>query len=162
MKDGMVQQFGTPEEIYDRPANVYVASFMGSPSMNLLRVTLKVLNGRLTVTLQTKGGPAMLDLGAAGDALHDGREVMMGLRAEHFHLVADDVPNAFDNAFDTQIDLTEPTGADTYAYTRINDQQVAMRLPPKPVRAAGSRCRVTIDTSAISLFDPTTELRLVL
>ncbi len=51
-------------------------------------------------------------------------------------------------------------GADTFAFTQINNTRVAVRLPPKPLRAVGSTCWVTLDTSAVNLFDPATELRL--
>ena len=156
MKDGMVQQFGTPQDIYERPSNLYVASFMGSPSMSLLPVTLTCAAGRLRTVLQTAGGTYALDLGAAHDNALNGRHVTLGLRAEHFRPAADAEPGAFP----ILIDLIEPTGADTFAFTQINDTRVAVRLPPKPLRAAGSTCWVTLDTSAVNLFDPATELRL--
>ncbi|UUZ67729.1 sn-glycerol-3-phosphate ABC transporter ATP-binding protein UgpC [Polaromonas sp. P2-4] len=156
MKDGMVQQFGTPEDIYERPSNLYVASFMGSPSMSLLRVTLKNHNGHHTVSFQTSEGQATVGLGVAHNLAWDDREVIMGVRAEHFKPAQANEAGAFQ----VRIDMIEPTGADTFVYTQINGNRVALRLPPKPLRPVGSTCWVTLDTTVINLFDVTTEQRL--
>jgi multiple sugar transport system ATP-binding protein len=155
MKDGSVQQFGTPQDIYERPANLYVASFMGSPSMSLLPVTLRNTAGRLVTQLQTASGPCDIDLGP-GHAALDGRAVTLGIRAEHFSPAPVDAAGAFQ----IRVDLIEPTGADTFAYTEINQTRVAVRLPPKPVRSVGDTCHVTLDAAALSLFDSGTGLRL--
>jgi len=126
--------------------------------MCLLRVTVVHRNGQHAVSLQTAEGQATLTLGPAHDASSDGRELIMGVRAEHFKPA-----QALDaGAFPVRIDLIEPTGADTFAYTQINGSRVALRLPPKPLRAVGSTCWVTLDATAVNLFDVTTEQRLTL
>jgi multiple sugar transport system ATP-binding protein len=156
MKDGTVQQFGTPQDIYERPSNLYVASFMGSPSMSLLPASLTCAAGRLSAHLDVAGGTYALDLGAVHDTTLNGRQVTLGVRAEHFRPAVDGEPGTFP----IQIDLVEPTGADTFAFTQINNTRVAVRLPPKPLRAVGSICRVALDASAVNLFDPASGLRL--
>jgi multiple sugar transport system ATP-binding protein len=130
MRDGVVQQLGTPAEIYERPANLYVAGFIGAPSMNLL------------------------------DAQHVSRKALLGVRPEHFMQVDASAADAL--AF--TIDMLEPTGADTFAYGRLQgqpqDKRVAVRLPPKQSHAVGSTVFVQIDASVTCLFDAETGVRI--
>jgi multiple sugar transport system ATP-binding protein len=153
MKDGRVQQLGTPEDIYDRPANLYVAGFMGSPTMNFLPVTLQNEDGRWVVDLRNAQGHAKVVLGAVRDPGWSGRQAVLGLRPEHLR----DVPPGHAASLEIVFDMIEPTGADTFGFTEINGSRVAIRLPPKRVRAAGERLHVAVDVSAVCLFDPETE-----
>ena len=160
MKDGRVQQLGTPEQVYERPENLYVAGFIGSPTMNLLPVRLAADGARWTAEMRTACGTAQVPVavlavaGTAGGSWQ-GRDMVLGLRPEHLREAQPGEPGAFEIA----IDLLEPTGADTYGYADINDKRVAIRLPPKRLRVAGERLRVVADASAACLFDPTTERR---
>jgi multiple sugar transport system ATP-binding protein len=123
MRDGVVQQLGTPAEIYERPSNLYVAGFIGAPSMNLL------------------------------DMPAESRPVILGARPEHFSIASSDAPHALSYT----IDMLEPTGADTFAYGRLQgqspDKRIAVRLPPKQSHTVGSTIYLLLDSSATCLFD---------
>jgi multiple sugar transport system ATP-binding protein len=158
MKDGLVQQLGTPEQVYERPSNLYVAGFIGSPTMNLLPVRLQAHDGQWQATLSTACGSAPVSLGPVGAGQWHGRDLVLGLRPEHFREAQ---PGAL-GAFELQVELLEPTGADTFAFADINTRRAALRLPPKRIRAAGERLWVALDAAAACLFDPATEQRITL
>jgi len=156
MKDGRVQQLGTPQDIYERPANLYVAGFMGSPTMNLLPVRLQIIQGTWTTELRSDLGRSLLSLGPVKDASWEGRDVLLGLRAEHFSEASPEDAAALP----VTVQMIEPTGADTYGYTEINDRRAALRLPPKRLHSAGQVLRLALDSAAACLFDPATERRI--
>jgi len=156
MKDGVVQQFGSPEDIYERPSNLYVASFIGSPSMNLLPVVLRQDQGRIGIEVTSADGwRGRLDLGPARDTPLDGRNVILGARPEHFT----EAQPGEAGALPVRIDIVEPTGADTFAIAQINGQRTTLRFAPKRARA-GEQAWVRLDAGSISLFDPKTERRI--
>jgi ABC-type sugar transport system ATPase subunit len=114
MKDVLVQQFGSPEDIYDRPSNMYVAGFIGSPTMNFLPATLQRQGGHWAVELSSPQGKALLPLGPVRDPGADGKEVMVGIRPEHFHPST----RADAAALPVKVEVVEPTGADAFAAGR--------------------------------------------
>jgi len=164
MKDGIVQQLGTPEEIYNRPANTFVASFMGSPAMNLLPG--KLLRSGDDYAVKVGGGSAeeaLLTLPSHSDksALSDGQEVMLGLRPE---MVTDPV-SAKAIGHDTvnlqcPVEVAEPTGADIYAITRIGGHSITARLRAGLDLRAGSTTEFAVDMSRAVLFDTGSEQRI--
>ena len=154
MKGGIIQQFGTPKDIYDRPSNTFVATFMGSPAMNLLEGTLKkadngwiVDHGSDQVTV-----PRHVD----GSSLHEGQRVLLGIRPEAVHLaseVAHDV--RIDQAweFDRVIDVTEPTGPATLALFEMDGTTFHAALSGDADVEAGKTYRFKADLSKALLFD---------
>ncbi|MGH6892353.1 MAG: ABC transporter ATP-binding protein, partial [Dongiaceae bacterium] len=159
MRDGMVQQFAPPEEIYERPANVYVAGFIGSPAMNFLQGRTEAGGEGLGVRLipNDRDAPgAWLPLPRAPKALKAGQEVTLGVRPETLSLA-----NGGDRScLDAVIDVLEPTGADTMALASVGGVSMTARLKPGDVREIGRPVRLAIDMSRASLFDPATELRI--
>ncbi len=164
MKDGVVQQFGTPNEIYNRPVNTFVAGFMGSPPMNLIPATLSNAEGMLSVrfsvgqTISAQPSEMQLKLpmsAVRGDVSHyAGKPVLLGLRPEH---ISDETRNVDDPNFDVPIELTEVTGADTLLMTTLGGVRVVCRAHPEtPI--ANDRARLTIDASHAVLFDATSGL----
>jgi multiple sugar transport system ATP-binding protein len=162
MKDGVVQQFGTPNEIYNRPVNTFVAGFMGSPPMNLIPATLSVAAGALSVhfTVGTAANISELRVNlpmnaVRGDVSNDaGKPVLLGLRPEH---ISDETRNVDDPHFDIPIELTEVTGADTLLMTTLGGVRVVCRAHPEtPI--ADDRARLVIDASHAVLFDAATGL----
>jgi multiple sugar transport system ATP-binding protein len=149
MRDGRVEQFGSPEEIYDRPANVYVAGFIGAPSMNLVPTTLGQRGDRLGCEIHAANGVCWVDLAAANKSLAVGTTVMLGIRPEHFKISTEIAPQVFS----MNVDLLEPTGADTYAYGEIQGVRCAVRIPPKFMRSPGATLNVSLDTAQLSVFD---------
>jgi multiple sugar transport system ATP-binding protein len=153
MRDGVVQQLAPPEEIYERPANMYVAGFIGSPSMNFLRGRLEPGTTELGVRLSAG---AWLPLPQPPRAAQSGQEVTLGIRPEAVTLA-----NGSDRScLEAMIEVLEPTGADTMAVASVHGYAVIARLKPGDVRDIGRPVRLAIDMSRASLFDPATELRI--
>jgi multiple sugar transport system ATP-binding protein len=149
MKEGLVQQFGTPEDIYERPANMYVAGFIGSPTMNFVPATLQ------DASLHFAGVDAAVPMPATGGE-GDTRKVIAGVRPEHFRLAAPGTPGAIP----ATAQILEPTGADTFAAMGLGKHTVTVRFAPKDAPAIGQQVWLMLDSEAISLFDPVSEQRL--
>ncbi|NTT84259.1 ABC transporter ATP-binding protein [Tabrizicola fusiformis] len=155
MKDGIVQHFGPPQEVYDRPANTYVARFVGSPAMNIIPATLHVgADGRAEAAVSLPSGEARIagiPLSAATLKGYHGQKVLLGIRPEHFSLST--------TGLDTHIDVVEPTGPDTLAVFSMGGTEVIARLEPFAA-AAGDRLRLAVKEEKVVLFDAATEARL--
>ncbi|HEY3148171.1 MAG TPA: ABC transporter ATP-binding protein [Dongiaceae bacterium] len=156
MRDGVVQQFAAPEEIYERPANMYVAGFIGSPSMNFLQGRLEARANELGVQLAGNGQAAWLPLPHVPRSAAAGQEVTLGIRPETVTLANGEGHPCLDAV----IDVLEPTGADTMAVASVNGHPVTARLKPGDVREVGRSVCLAVDMSRASLFDPATELRI--
>ena len=137
LKDGIVQQVGTPDEVYHSPANTFVARFMGSPPMNVVPATLR-------------GGAVEFDAGRTlrpgrvPDGIADGARVLVGLRPESFTVGGD---------LDVVPDLVENTGADSYLRFELSGAPVTARLPGR-VGTVGERASLGVDASALCWFEP--------
>ncbi|WP_445678859.1 ABC transporter ATP-binding protein [Radicibacter daui] len=168
MKDGIVQQFAAPQEVYERPANMYVAGFVGSPAMNFAPATLvsegNHLGVRLRRTANGETGDVVLPLFEPAPHLGDwvGREVILGIRPETMtHVIQAELrENSAMTTMECEINVTEPTGADTLTYVTLGGNQAIARVRPHDARPAGQTMNFMIDMSKISLFDPATEKRL--
>src|SRR3954453_7808185 len=147
MHDGVVEQVGSPLELYDRPNNIFVAGFIGSPAMNLLKGTIR-LNGR--PSFLTEGGVALPLAGAPAKA--DGKPVVYGVRPEHF-TIADDGAEA-------EIIVVEPTGSETQVFAKLGGEQVVAVFRERHQFSPGDRVRLKPDPSLVHLFDETTGKRL--
>jgi multiple sugar transport system ATP-binding protein len=155
MKDGIVQHFGPPQEVYDRPANTYVARFVGSPAMNIIPAVLYVgADGKAEAAVQLPSGEARIagiPLSAATLHGYHGQKVLLGIRPEHFSLGQ--------GGLDVHIDVVEPTGPDTLAVFTMGGTEVIARLEPFAA-AAGDRLRLLVKEEKVVLFDAATETRL--
>ena len=172
MKDGVVQQFGSPQEIYDEPNNLFVAGFIGSPSMNFLRGRLVKHGDGVAFTLHHADRTTLLPLPIGTtdpsklDAWHE-REIILGLRPEYITDAASarkaDIANADayqPSEVECMIELTEPTGPDTLAFTWINSTRATCRTHPRAGATPGQRMTLAFDLSKAVLFDPVSEQRL--
>ncbi len=157
MKGGVVQQIGTPAEIYNHPANLFVADFMGSPAMNLIPArTAK--DGDATRIEIARNGAAPLIL--TDHRAHDlPRDVILGLRpediAEAGFRAGDDVQQA-----QCLIDMVEPAGADTYVVSELGGKQVTARLHAETKAQPGVPLELAFDLGKVSYFAPETGERL--
>ena len=140
LKDGYVQQIGTPAEIYHRPANTFVADFMGSPPMNL--VPGRVDGGSLAV------GETSFQIDRQGGA----QDVMVGVRPEHFSV------GGAGQEMSVVPTLVENTGADAYVSFDWNGAAVTARLPGAAAPDVGQKLPLTIDLQQVCLFDTDTGL----
>ena len=158
MKDGLVQQFGTPAEIYERPANMYVAGFIGSPTMNFIAAKIEGAADGASLRFDGCAVPVPVPITVIPAAIRQTphRDVIAGVRPEHFVAAAPEMPGALP----VTIELLEPTGADTYAMARIGGKAVTLRFAPKQAPKVGDTAWVSVDPAAVNLFDPKTEQRL--
>src|SRR5436309_3105372 len=147
MHDGVVEQIGSPLELYDRPENQFVAGFIGSPAMNFLRGKVKAngsaaFEGPNGVSLPLKSAPAN----------SDGRPAVYGIRPEHF-TIADDGTEA-------EIVVVEPTGSETQVIAKLGGEQVIAVFRERHQFNPGDRVRLKPDPALVHLFDETTGKRL--
>jgi multiple sugar transport system ATP-binding protein len=172
MRDGRLEQIDEPQALYDRPANLFVAAFIGSPAMNLLRGRLELIHGRVQAVL----GSRRLVL---PDEVLDARpvlagwvdeEVVIGIRPEAVHLA--------DGPLDLEVVLVEALGSDLLVHLRTEAPRVTVadafdgeedaglearltaRLPPHVRVRAGDRLRLGVDMTRLHVFDPESGLAL--
>ncbi|MGR3781851.1 MAG: ABC transporter ATP-binding protein [Albimonas sp.] len=153
MKGGVIQQIGAPSEIYNRPANMFVADFMGSPAMNLIPATVE--GGRVAISREGDE-PILIDL-PAGASLP--RDAVLGLRPEDIV-----EPGARHGAHVVparcKVEVVEPAGADTYVVSRLGGAAVTARLSAETQARAGHPLDVAFDLGKASFFEPQTGARL--
>jgi multiple sugar transport system ATP-binding protein len=165
LRDGALQQFGTPSEIYNNPANLFVADFMGSPSMNLLTARVGGSSGAVDVSLsRPDAAPLTLPISTPPGGLRSfiGKEVVFGIRPE----ALTDLDSADKNARsiaegDCLIEVVEPAGSDTFAVTKLGDKEVVARLRADARIAAGQTSRLAFNLDKAVFFDPQSQQRIV-
>ncbi|MCX2886681.1 sugar ABC transporter ATP-binding protein [Pseudomonas sp. LB-090624] len=157
MKDGIIQQFGTPQQIYNDPANQFVASFIGSPPMNFIPVRLKQQDGRLLALLDSGQARCELPLGLASDEL-DGREITLGIRPEQIALGAPEGNGL--PGIRAEVQVTEPTGPDLLVFVTLNQTKVCCRLAPDVACQVGDSLNLQLDPARVLLFDANSGERL--
>jgi multiple sugar transport system ATP-binding protein len=147
MHDGIVEQMGEPLELYDNPANMFVAGFIGSPSMNFIPGTIKA-NGALSV--EAAGG-IHLPINKA-PAASDGRPVMYGFRPEHMTLA--------DSGVAAEVVVVEPTGSETQLVARIAGQDIVAIFRERHELHPGQKIHLQPRADVVHLFDRATGARL--
>ena len=155
MKDGVVQQLGTPQEIYDNPANLFVAGFIGSPSMNFITIKPVIEHGAVSAVIENGGKNMQLNLPFDAEKLrsHVGRDVILGIRPEQIT----DISSAHGDVgqeLACLVDLVEPTGPDTLLTTRLNGAAVTCRTHPIEAVRPGQTMQLSFNLSKAALFDP--------
>lgn len=162
MKDGVVQQFGSPQDIYDNPANLFVAGFIGSPSMNFLPGRI----GPEGFALEHRGVITLLPLPPdLAPLAAKSREVVLGVRPEHItdaqSARAGGGPAGYwSSEVMAHIEMLEPTGPDTLAFAQFNGALVTCRTHPRAGALPGKPMALAFDLSKAVLFDPATEQRI--
>jgi multiple sugar transport system ATP-binding protein len=149
MHDGRVEQIGTPLELYDRPCNLFVAQFIGSPAMNVVNGTVRRGGGAAHV--EVDGGVRWPLHGAPGA---DGQAVAYGVRPEHLTLAPDGggVPG--------EIIVVEPTGAETELLIQVGEAQVTLRAHGRPAVDHDQKIGLLVDPANVHVFDQSTGARL--
>ncbi|MBE0412774.1 ABC transporter ATP-binding protein [Yoonia sp.] len=140
MRDGRIDQIGTPEEIYDRPATAFVAEFVGAPPMNMINAILDA-NG---LRLEESGQRVALTIGADAP-----REVILGLRPEDLHLA----DASEEHAIAATVDFAEPTGPTLIVFARHGGNPLVASLPPHLQIAPDSQIRLTFSRKNMHIFD---------
>jgi multiple sugar transport system ATP-binding protein len=150
MNKGEIQQFAAPDVVYSRPANLFVARFLGTPPMNTLKAKLVRDGDDLAAAI----GPARLPLPAQPEAARAfiDRDVFLGLRPE---CITD--AGSSPVAFEAEVLTTEPTGAETIVLATVAGQRLRARVAPDVRLAPGQRTTFLADMRSACLFDPATE-----
>ncbi len=160
MHQGAIQQFDEPQVVYDRPANMFVAGFMGSPSMNFIPGELTKVDGRPAVEIVLDSGEkATLALAQTPAFRPADGKVVLGVRPEHLFRHTDSL-KAQKPALamlSAPVEVVEPTGAETHAVLKIGEREIVGRFDPDQAPRLGELMPLGIDMSHACLFDPSTQ-----
>ena len=159
LSGGEIQQIDAPMKVYERPANLFVAGFIGSPAMNFLRGRLVQQDG-----LQLELGFTRLHLGESNGTGADlaslvGAEVVAGLRPEDLRLSAATGPVARQPHLSAVLELIEPVGNEAFLNARAGDTELMLRMPPHSLPSPGDTVTLTFSPDRLHLFDPKTGRR---
>ncbi len=163
MKDGIVQQFGAPQEIYDSPSNLFVAGFIGAPPMNFIQGKLVEQGSGVGLEIDTGVKRSVLNLPFDGVLKsHVGREVILGLRPERITDArsAHNVEGGQLQPIEVNVDVIEPTGPDTLVFAQVNGKRIVSRVHPASNPQPLQTTTLLFDVSKAVLFDPANEERI--
>ncbi len=154
MKDGGIIQIGSPDDVYHRSANLFVADFIGTPPTNFMNVELEVENGQCQLA-----GPHFTCVLSAENAAkiedHDQRQLVLGVRPESILIVSED-----DAVLSAECLVSEPQGSHQIVAIELGDKIVKIIAPAHPVIAPGETVHLTFDQEALAFFDKETGLRI--
>jgi multiple sugar transport system ATP-binding protein len=156
MKDGILQQVDTPQRLYDNPGNVFVAGFIGSPSMNFFDVTLVEQDGRLFVD----GGTFKLEVPEAKKSSYlqyKGKQVIFGIRPENIFAAQYTAPGITPSEMEAEVDVTELMGNEIFLYLLSGKKQFIARVDPRTQTRSGDQICLVVDMDNMHIFDPQTE-----
>ena len=168
MKDGFVQQIGTPQQVFDSPVNLFVAGFIGTPQMNFFQARLEKTAGGYQLQCMGATIPVPADMAARLSAKgRESADVILGVRPEHITLQADGAA-----AIPCTIEVSELMGSEFYLHGTVGEgagqQNLVMRVQtgdlPEAYRSGvpyGTKLNFTFRSSLIHLFDPATEKNLL-
>ncbi len=168
MKDGFIQQVATPPDLYDKPANAFVAGFIGTPQMNFIDSFIRKEDGKYFVefglerTRTTEAVKYRVEITNAKNkddifANYVDKEVILGVRPEALSEDPEKIANATSGVIECNIKLTELMGAETYVYLNCAGNDITARVSGKTAFKAGDDVKYVIDANAIHIFDKETE-----
>lgn len=147
MKKGYIQQYDTPQELYNNPANLFVAGFIGSPQMNFINATVVKKDEQFYLSFLD----AMVPCKKENIAAYEGKKVVLGIRPEHVHV--SETPACFT----AQVDICEHMGSEKYLYFNYAGAKIISRVPSDEKAEADSTIHVAFDLDKIHVFDSETE-----
>ncbi|MCG8706901.1 sn-glycerol-3-phosphate ABC transporter ATP-binding protein UgpC [Brenneria sp. 4F2] len=153
LNHGVIQQVGTPLELYDTPANKFVASFIGAPAMNFISGTLELGDINPVVRIDAQHA---LPVDPAISGLQSGRSVIYGVRPEAIVLTTQDAPDAVP----LDVTLIEPTGLSELIHGTFGDERMSIYSMVRSGAKPGERVWISIDTARMQLFDANSQSRL--
>ncbi len=160
MHQGAIQQFDEPQVVYDRPANMFVAGFMGSPSMNFIPGELTKIGGAPAVAIALESGEtAALQLAQMPAFRPADGKVVLGFRPEHLFRYSENLKGQKPALamLTAPVEVVEPTGAETHAVLKIGEREIVGRFDPDHAPRPGELMPLGIDMSHACLFDPKTQ-----
>jgi multiple sugar transport system ATP-binding protein len=150
MKGGVIQQLDDPHVIYNEPKNLYVAGFIGSPTMNFIKGNIGGTAAAPSIAIG-KGKVALKDYAAKGN-LKTGQAVVFGVRPEHLRLNAGK-ESGLSDAFDATVDLIEPMGSDSLVWLKLAGQILSARVESSKIYKPNEKITVRFRVGLASLFD---------
>ena len=158
MNAGIVQQVDTPQTLYDRPCNLFVAGFIGSPQMNFVDAVCKVNGSEVSLI----AGPSEIKLPAAKakkliDGGYDGKTVVLGIRPEDVHDEPEFLAKSPDTVIEAKIRVYEMLGAEVFLYFDYEGSSMTARVEPKTTARTGDVVKFALDADKIHVFDKETE-----
>lgn len=163
MKDGFIQQVDTPANLYERPQNMFVAGFIGSPQMNFVDVKVEKVTdekGGEGVALRFGKNSIKLPEGKAKRLLaseYIGKEVVMGIRPENLHDEAVYLESMSDSVVTARVEVVEMLGSETLLYVLVDDVDLIARVNPRTKAKVGDIIKIAFDANKVHLFDKETE-----
>jgi multiple sugar transport system ATP-binding protein len=157
MKDGVIQQIGAPKEIYDKPENIFVGGFIGSPAMNFFQGKLtenKFVTGNFSFEVPEGKLKLLREKG------YINKPITLGIRPEDIHDEPLFLEMSPGSTFTTKIDVVELMGAETILYTTINEQNMIARIDSRTDTKAGQSLALALDMNKAHFFDHDTEVRI--
>ena len=160
MKDGVVQQVDTPQNLYNTPCNLFVAGFIGSPQMNFMDAVCNVnANNEVTLTV----GEHVLKVPASKkkaliEGGYDGKTVVLGIRPEDVHDSEAFISNSPNSIIESTIKVYELLGAEVFLYFDVEGTQMTARVNPRTTLRTGDKAVFALDMEKIHVFDKETEL----
>ena len=143
LRDGYIEQIGKPLEVYDRPANLFVAEFIGAPGINLLRGEITAENGKPVFRANDLALPLPADL-----KLETGRKLIYGIRPEHL------APTSNGNGIAAKLTVVEPTGPETHLYAEVGGNEICAVARDRMEFQPGEQIRLVPMIHRVHLFDP--------
>ena len=158
MSDGILQQIDSPQVLYDNPANIFVAGFIGSPAMNFSSAKIAKMNGDIIVDT----GDVAVTLPANKKdvyAEHIGKEVVLGIRPEDLH-DPKFIPPGVDqqSLIEAKVDVMEMMGNEVFVYLKVGDRSMIARVDPRTDYKVGDTIQISGNTDNLHLFDKDTEI----
>jgi multiple sugar transport system ATP-binding protein len=155
MHKGELQQFAEPRQVYDRPANMFVAGFMGSPPMNF--ISARIANGEGTVIEIDQGG-SKATLPLARPLTRSFDAIVLGVRPENIAFARENgVAKPGSASFKAVVELVEQTGAETIVGLRLAEREITARFSPDDAPRVGETIALAVDMTKSCLFDPKDE-----
>ena len=158
MKDGVIQQVDTPQNLYDKPCNLFVAGFMGSPQINFINATVEV-DGEVanlkfagkSVPLPPAKSKKLIDGG------YDGKIVTFGIRPEDVYDSEMYIETSPQSVFESTVKVYELLGAEVYLYFDLEEFPITARVDPRTTARPGDNIKFALDVEKIHVFDKDTE-----
>ncbi len=158
MKDGLIQQVDTPQNLYDKPCNVFVAGFIGTPQMNFINGMLEKKGDELYFSFENVSVKIPSDRANAPElADYIGQEVILGIRPEGINDAADAVAASPETTLDVSVEVVELMGAEIYLYINIGETNLIARVSARSTSRGGDKIKVAFDMSRVHIFDKDTE-----
>ena len=158
MKDGLIQQVDTPQNLYDKPCNMFVAGFIGTPQMNFINGALRKAGSDVYFDFDGVSIKLPADKANAPEiADYIGQEVIVGLRPEAISDQESAVEANPDTSLEVDVDVTELMGAEIYLYLNIGETNMIARVSSRSQSRAGQKIKIAFDMSRFHIFDKDTE-----